>query len=79
MEGFFRSLQFCLKNEQQAIVYNGKFKIKILLGVLSLKKHKIVMTGGGSAGHVTPNLALIPKLTALGYEVQYIGLSLIHI
>lgn len=31
------------------------------------------MTGGGSAGHVTPNLALIPKLYDLGYEVQYIG------
>lgn len=31
------------------------------------------MTGGGSAGHVTPNLALVPKLKELGYEVQYIG------
>jgi UDP-N-acetylglucosamine--N-acetylmuramyl-(pentapeptide) pyrophosphoryl-undecaprenol N-acetylglucosamine transferase len=31
------------------------------------------MTGGGSAGHVTPNLSLIPKLTELGYEIQYIG------
>jgi UDP-N-acetylglucosamine--N-acetylmuramyl-(pentapeptide) pyrophosphoryl-undecaprenol N-acetylglucosamine transferase len=31
------------------------------------------MTGGGSAGHVTPNLALIPKLKELGYEVEYIG------
>lgn len=31
------------------------------------------MTGGGSAGHVTPNLALIPKLKEIGYEVQYIG------
>lgn len=38
-----------------------------------MEKHKIIMTGGGSAGHVTPNLALIPKLLALGYEVQYIG------
>ena len=36
-------------------------------------KHKIIMTGGGSAGHVTPNLALIPKLKMLGYEVEYIG------
>ncbi|MFD3157545.1 undecaprenyldiphospho-muramoylpentapeptide beta-N-acetylglucosaminyltransferase [Haloimpatiens sp. FM7330] len=34
---------------------------------------KIIMTGGGSAGHVTPNLALIPKLEKLGYEIQYIG------
>lgn len=38
-----------------------------------MKKLKIIMTGGGSAGHVTPNLALIPKLKKLGYEVEYIG------
>ncbi|NFL04029.1 undecaprenyldiphospho-muramoylpentapeptide beta-N-acetylglucosaminyltransferase [Clostridium botulinum] len=38
-----------------------------------LKKYKIIMTGGGSAGHVTPNLALVPKLQELGYEIQYIG------
>ena len=31
------------------------------------------MTGGGSAGHVTPNLALVPKLKQLGYEIEYIG------
>src|SRR3712207_6670926 len=31
------------------------------------------MTGGGSAGHVTPNLALIPKLKEEGYEIKYIG------
>jgi UDP-N-acetylglucosamine--N-acetylmuramyl-(pentapeptide) pyrophosphoryl-undecaprenol N-acetylglucosamine transferase len=31
------------------------------------------MTGGGSAGHVTPNLALIPKLIEKNYEIQYIG------
>ncbi|WP_291632456.1 undecaprenyldiphospho-muramoylpentapeptide beta-N-acetylglucosaminyltransferase [Clostridium sp.] len=31
------------------------------------------MTGGGSAGHVTPNLALIPKLKMLDYEIEYIG------
>ena len=23
---------------------------------------KIILTGGGTAGHVTPNIALIPKL-----------------
>ncbi|WP_138202732.1 undecaprenyldiphospho-muramoylpentapeptide beta-N-acetylglucosaminyltransferase [Haloimpatiens lingqiaonensis] len=38
-----------------------------------MKKMKIIMTGGGSAGHVTPNLALIPKLRELGYEIEYIG------
>ena len=34
---------------------------------------KIVLTGGGTAGHVTPNMALIPELLKLGYEVHYIG------
>ena len=34
---------------------------------------KIVLTGGGTAGHVTPNIALIPKLQEEGYEIAYIG------
>ena len=34
---------------------------------------KIILTGGGTAGHVTPNLALIPSLKALDYEIHYIG------
>ena len=34
---------------------------------------KIVLTGGGTAGHVTPNIALMPKLKELGYEIYYIG------
>ena len=34
---------------------------------------KIVLTGGGTAGHVTPNLALIPSLQDRGYEIRYIG------
>ena len=34
---------------------------------------KIVLTGGGTAGHVTPNLALLPSLQERGYEVHYIG------
>ena len=34
---------------------------------------KIVLTGGGTAGHVTPNIALMPELTARGYEISYIG------
>ncbi len=34
---------------------------------------KIVLTGGGTAGHVTPNIALLPTLKKLGYEVSYIG------
>ena len=35
-------------------------------------KH-IVLTGGGTAGHVTPNIALIPALKEAGYEISYIG------
>ncbi len=34
---------------------------------------KIVLTGGGTAGHVTPNIALIPGLKERGYEIKYIG------
>ncbi len=34
---------------------------------------RIVLTGGGTAGHVTPNLALVPRLKELGYDIQYIG------
>ena len=34
---------------------------------------KIVMTGGGTAGHVTPNIALMPALRSEGYEISYIG------
>ena len=34
---------------------------------------KIVLTGGGTAGHVTPNIALLPKLKEAGYEIAYIG------
>lgn len=35
-------------------------------------KH-IILTGGGTAGHVTPNLALLPELRERGYSVEYIG------
>ena len=34
---------------------------------------KIVLTGGGTAGHVTPNIALLPSLREAGYEISYIG------
>lgn len=34
---------------------------------------KIVLTGGGTAGHVTPNLALLPHLQNKGYEISYMG------
>ena len=34
---------------------------------------KIVLTGGGTAGHVTPNIALLPSLQEAGYEIAYMG------
>ena len=34
---------------------------------------KIVLTGGGTAVHVTPNIELIPALKKEGYEIHYIG------
>lgn len=34
---------------------------------------KIILTGGGTAGHVTPNIALLPKLKEMGFEIKYIG------
>ncbi|MCR5420920.1 MAG: undecaprenyldiphospho-muramoylpentapeptide beta-N-acetylglucosaminyltransferase [Lachnospiraceae bacterium] len=34
---------------------------------------KIILTGGGTAGHVTPNIALIPSLKNLGFDIEYIG------
>ena len=34
---------------------------------------RIILTGGGSAGHVTPHLALLPRLKAEGFEIHYVG------
>ena len=34
---------------------------------------KIILTGGGTAGHVTPNIALIDPLRDAGFEISYIG------
>lgn len=34
---------------------------------------RIILTGGGTAGHVTPNMALVPSLKEAGYDIQYIG------
>ena len=34
---------------------------------------RIILTGGGTAGHVTPNIALLPRLKELGYDIHYIG------
>lgn len=34
---------------------------------------RIILTGGGTAGHVTPNIALLPRLREADYEISYIG------
>lgn len=34
---------------------------------------RIILTGGGTAGHVTPNIALLPGLKELGYDIHYVG------
>ena len=40
----------------------------------TVKENKrIIFTGGGTAGHVTPNIALIEPLLREGWEVHYIG------
>ena len=45
----------------------------ILNGGIVCPMKTIVLTGGGTAGHVTPNLALIPRLKADGWTIHYIG------
>ncbi|MDX1977141.1 MAG: undecaprenyldiphospho-muramoylpentapeptide beta-N-acetylglucosaminyltransferase [Pseudanabaenaceae cyanobacterium bins.68] len=35
--------------------------------------NKIILTGGGTAGHVNPNLALVPRLQQTGWQIEYIG------
>lgn len=44
-----------------------------MMGLEDFKMKRIVLTGGGTAGHVTPNIALMPRLRELGYEIHYIG------
>lgn len=39
----------------------------------TMTNKKIVFTGGGSAGHVTPNIAIMNKLKATGWDITYIG------
>jgi UDP-N-acetylglucosamine--N-acetylmuramyl-(pentapeptide) pyrophosphoryl-undecaprenol N-acetylglucosamine transferase len=34
---------------------------------------RIILTGGGTAGHVTPNIALLPSLKERGYDIHYVG------
>ena len=39
----------------------------------NINSKKLCLTGGGTAGHVTPHLALIPALKERGYDIMYIG------
>ena len=34
---------------------------------------KVLLTGGGTAGHVTPNIALVPYLKEMGFDIEYMG------
>ena len=41
---------------------------------------KIILTGGGTAGHVTPNIALIPEIifmNQLGIKIIFIEIIII--
>ena len=64
--------------EKSKICYNFFILLRLLAknlnrkAVLTIMK-KIVLTGGGTAGHVTPNIALLPYLKEAGYDVTYMG------
>lgn len=38
-----------------------------------MRKRRLCLTGGGTAGHVTPHFALLPQIRKQGWEVFYIG------
>ncbi|QQZ08635.1 undecaprenyldiphospho-muramoylpentapeptide beta-N-acetylglucosaminyltransferase [Heyndrickxia vini] len=38
-----------------------------------MSKKKIVFTGGGTAGHVTPNIAIIKEMDRSKWDIHYIG------
>jgi UDP-N-acetylglucosamine--N-acetylmuramyl-(pentapeptide) pyrophosphoryl-undecaprenol N-acetylglucosamine transferase len=40
---------------------------------MEINMKRILLTGGGTAGHVTPNIALIPELEKQGYDIHYMG------
>ena len=54
-------------------VYGVYFDEGIIVREHAPLPDRIVLTGGGTAGHVTPNLALIPRCLKAGWEVHYIG------
>jgi len=48
-------------------------QILLISGDYMKKTKKIILTGGGTAGHVAPNLALLPSLKEAGFDIYYIG------
>ncbi len=46
---------------------------KNIRSAIILLMKKIILTGGGTAGHCVPNLALVPALKERGFEIKYIG------
>jgi hypothetical protein len=68
---------FSVGNKSKIIFYNiSVCDIVVMFCKMIIwrnKMKKIVMTGGGTAGHVTPNIALIPRLKEMGYDISYNG------
>ena len=46
---------------------------KVNAKIWEVTMKRIILTGGGTAGHVTPNIALLPRLKELQYDIHYIG------
>ena len=61
----------CVIHNYHVVLY--EYKILSIEEQKGALMKKIVMTGGGTAGHVTPNIALLPDLKAAGYDISYIG------
>ena len=55
----------------QVMVVPSHRNQRLMCGETTMKK--IILTGGGTAGHVTPNLALLPALREEDFEIHYIG------
>ena len=56
-----------MRNEKELFLFC------IISSIWRFVMKRIILTGGGTAGHVTPNIALLPRLKELGYDIQYIG------
>ncbi len=69
--GFSTKLPELIFLDFYTLEYNIRKRYFLHRKDISMKK--IVMTGGGTAGHVTPNIALMPALKEAGYEIYYIG------